>query len=48
MTGPVEYAQAGPEVRAVYDDIKATRGVADVNDFWKYLANDPRTLRRTW
>ena len=48
MTGPVEYAQASPEVRAVYDDIKATRGVPDVNDFWKYLANDPKTLRRTW
>ncbi len=48
MAGPVEYAQAKPEVRAVYDDIKATRGVPDVNDFWKYLANDPKTLRRTW
>ena len=48
MTGPIEYAQAGPEVRAVYDDIKATRGVPDVNNFWKYLANDPKTLRRTW
>ena len=48
MTGPVEYAQASPEVRAVYDDIKATRGVPDVNNFWKYLANDPTTLRRTW
>lgn len=48
MAGPIEYAQAGPEVRAVYDDIKATRGVPDVNNFWKYLANDPTTLRRTW
>ena len=48
MTGRVEYAQASPEVRAVYDDIKATRGVPDVNNFWKYLANDPKTLRRTW
>lgn len=48
MAGPIEYAQAGPEVRAVYDDIKATRGVPDVNNFWKYLANDPKALRRTW
>ena len=48
MAVPIEYAQAGPEVRAVYDDIKATRGVPDVNNFWKYLANDPKTLRRTW
>ena len=45
---PVEYRQAAPEVRAVYDDIMDTRGVRDVNNFWKYLANDPATLRRTW
>jgi AhpD family alkylhydroperoxidase len=45
---PVDYAQASAEVRAVYDDIKATRGVADVNNFWKYLANDPKGLKRTW
>lgn len=44
----VEYAEAGPEVRAVFDDIKRTRNVPDVNNFWKVLANDPRTLRRTW
>ena len=35
-------------MRAVFDDIKATRKVADVNNFWKYLANDPATLERTW
>ncbi|HMR33349.1 MAG TPA: carboxymuconolactone decarboxylase family protein [Geminicoccaceae bacterium] len=45
---PIEYDNAPPEVRAVYDDIKASRNVADVNNFWKYLAHDPRTLRRTW
>ena len=45
---PIEYADANAEVRAVYDDIKASRGVPDVNNFWKYLAHDPRTLRRTW
>lgn len=48
MVKPVEYADAPPEVRAVYDDIKATRGVPDVNNFWKYLAHDPASLRRTW
>ena len=48
MTRPIEYAEASPEVRAVFDDIMARRGVADVNNFWKYLANDPATLRRTW
>ena len=45
---PVEYAKAPREVRAVFDDIKATRNVPDVNNFWKYLARDPATLKRTW
>lgn len=44
----VDYAEAGPEVRAVYDDIMKTRGVDWVNNFWKALANDPRELRRVW
>ena len=46
--GLIEYADAGPEVRAVYDDIMATRGTDWVNNFWKALAHDPATLRRTW
>src|SRR6202051_459116 len=45
---PVEYRDASPEVRAVYDDIKRTRQVEDVNNFSKYLAPDPVSLRRTW
>ena len=45
---PIEYADAPSEVRAVYDDIKQTRQIKDVNNFWKYLANDPTTLKRTW
>src|ERR1700693_5898222 len=45
---PVEYADASALVRAVYDDIKKTRNVPDVNNFWKYLARDPATLKRTW
>lgn len=48
MTGLIEYADAPPEVRAVYDEIKAARGVPDVNNFWKALAHHPATLRRTW
>ena len=44
----IEYADAPAEVRAVYDDIKATRGVPDVNNFWKALAVHPPTLARTW
>ncbi|MBV9968785.1 MAG: carboxymuconolactone decarboxylase family protein [Xanthobacteraceae bacterium] len=46
--GPIEYAEASPRVRAVFDDIKRTRNVEDVNNFWKYLAHDPATLERTW
>ena len=48
VPGPIEHADAAPEVRAVYDDIKRTRCVEDVNNFWKYLAHDPPTLKRTW
>jgi len=44
----IEYAQASPEVRSVYDDIMKTRGVDWINNFWKVLANDPRELRRVW
>jgi AhpD family alkylhydroperoxidase len=44
----IEYADAGPEVRAVYDDIMATRKADWINNFWKALANDPVTLKRTW
>src|SRR5437016_2140444 len=45
---PIEYRDAPAEVKAVYDDIKKTRNVPDVNNFWKYLAHDPATLKRTW
>ena len=48
QSNPVHYADAGPDVRAVYDDIKATRGGDDVNNFWKHIANHPPTLKRTW
>jgi AhpD family alkylhydroperoxidase len=46
--GFIEYADASPEVRAVYDDIMATRQTDWINNFWKALAHDPATLRRTW
>ncbi|MCC2689058.1 MAG: alkylhydroperoxidase [Rhizobiaceae bacterium] len=45
---PIEYADASPEARAVFDDIKSSRNLKDVNNFWKYLANDPKSLKRTW
>jgi len=46
--GLIEYADAAPEVRAVYDDIMAVRQTDYINNFWKALAHDPATLRRTW
>jgi len=45
---PIEYADASPEVRVVFDDIKTKRKLADVNNYWKYLANDAALLKRTW
>ena len=44
----IEYEDAGPDVRAVYDDIMSTRGTDWVNNFWKVLANHPETLARVW
>jgi AhpD family alkylhydroperoxidase len=44
----IEYAQASPEVKVVYDDIMKTRGVDWINNFWKVLANDPAELARVW
>ena len=46
--GLIEYADASPEVRAVYDEIMTARKVDWINNFWKALASDPATLRRTW
>jgi AhpD family alkylhydroperoxidase len=46
--GFIEYKNASPEVRAVYDDIMATRKTDWINNFWKALAHDPVTLKRTW
>ena len=46
--GLIEYQDAPPAVRAVYDDIMATRQTDYINNFWKALAHDPATLKRTW
>ncbi|MBS7793136.1 carboxymuconolactone decarboxylase family protein [Roseococcus sp. SDR] len=48
MSRLIEYEDASPEARAVFDDIRATRGVPDVNNFWKALAVHPPTLARVW
>jgi len=46
--GFIEYKDAPPDVKAVYDDIMTTRQTDYINNFWKALAHDPATLRRTW
>jgi len=46
--GLIEYSEASPEVREIYDDIMATRQTDWINNFWKALAHDLPTLRRTW
>jgi AhpD family alkylhydroperoxidase len=46
--GMIEYSAASAEVRAVYDDIMATRQTDYINNFWKALAHDPAALKRTW
>lgn len=46
--GLIEYQDASPEVKAVYDDIMATRKTDYVNNFWKAIAHDPALLKRTW
>jgi AhpD family alkylhydroperoxidase len=48
ILGLIEYEDASPEVRAVYDDIMTTRKIDWINNFWKALANDPAALKRTW
>ena len=45
---PIEYRDASAEVRAVYDDIMATRQTDWVNNYWKVLAHHPAMLRRMW
>ena len=46
--GFIEYKDASPEVRAVYDDIMATRKTDSISNFWKAIAHDPALLKRTW
>lgn len=45
---PITYENAPAPVKAVFDDIKMARKVPDVNNFWKYLANEPRMLKHVW
>lgn len=45
---PISIIAAAPEARAVFEDIMAVRKIDDVNNFWKYLANEPRMMRHVW
>ena len=46
--GLIEYNDASPHVKAVYDDIMTTRKTDYINNFWKAIAHDPALLKRTW
>jgi alkylhydroperoxidase family enzyme len=48
LTPLIDDAQASPRVRAVFDDIRRTRGTDYVNHIWRALANDPAQLEMTW
>jgi AhpD family alkylhydroperoxidase len=48
MVKMVEYDAAPADVKAVYDDIMLTKKTDWVNNFWKYLATSPVTLKRVW
>ncbi len=45
---PIQESEAKGKVKEIYDEIKSTRQIAEVPNFWKYIANSPETLERTW
>ena len=45
---PIQESEAKGKVKEIYDEIKTTRQIAEVPNFWKMLANDPNELDRTW
>jgi AhpD family alkylhydroperoxidase len=47
-TQPLADPEADPRVKAVFDDIRATRGTDFINLLWRHLAFDPALLERTW
>ena len=48
MFKPISENEATGKVKEVFDDIKSARKITEVPNFWKYLANDPNELERTW
>ena len=45
---PIDELKAQAKVKDVFEDIKISRNINEVPNFWKYIANDPETLERTW
>ena len=48
MFKPIEEKEATGKVKEVYDDIKSSRHITEVPNFWRMLANDPDELERSW
>ena len=48
MFKPISESEATGKVKEVFDEIKNARKITNVPNFWKYLANSPETLERTW
>ena len=48
MFKPISENEAKGKVKEVFDEIKSVRKITEVPNFWKYLANNPETLERTW
>ena len=48
MFKPISENEAKGKVKEVFDEIKSVRKITEVPNFWKYLANDPNELERTW
>tara|TARA_Y100001960_G_scaffold14489_1_gene13148 strand:+ start:325 stop:717 length:393 start_codon:yes stop_codon:yes gene_type:complete len=48
MFKPIQENEAKGKVKEVFDEIKSSRKITEVPNFWKYLANSPETLERTW
>ena len=48
MFKPIEENEAIGKVKQVYDDIKSSRHITEVPNFWRMLANDPNELERSW
>ena len=48
MFKPNQENEAKGKVKEVFDEIKSSRKITEVPNFWKYLANSPETLERTW